>query len=568
MLDPIAVTLLFTTMRFVGHINAFNMAEWAHQGTGVPDTGPQYVQNDKEHFVEDMISNLKTRRQSDDMAGHKLYEYPNTLDSPPQTNTYMGNPIDDMVDGRGDSRDIIGELKRITEQSSNVAPANETQPLNENATQDVMREQEKHEQPKIELPTEKHEHTKLISKEDYEISQHDKSNNHKTPTFNEKTPEPVQETDNEDSESASKNDLTSLIPKTQAAEHSVTSGNEDTIIDDTAPITHNLRMDTLARIDETINKLDHRLQKFLSAVSISAHDLLYYENLLDMAYTIFCKEINGDLGRSDTKTYVAEPPVNVAISAEMSSAIRRSFDTKIEVLELAASEVAAQKSKETGARTIHDALASGLLHVRSTIASPGLTIRRASTEMKTMTAIVEDMRKTLDEDVISATLMHNASKKNLFDKILERDEYMKSAGTDKTHIEKFTKEIHLLASKFHRLQSNKANAMQKQNGFKEYMDNMQEDINTIQRLIDTYFATVHNGHAKAIIHEAKAELNKDDRAESQLRLHLAEDKVRNDALKEAERVTDQLTCPVNYRPLHPEKPVGNFNPCVRVDKWV
>nr|QKG86452.1 BOV57 [Babesia sp.] len=408
----------------------------------------------------------------------------------------------------------------------------------------------KSEQPKIETPNGSNEGTKVIPQMEHEIKEHSIA----LPEHHAEASVPV-----------SVNDVTSLIPKTPPDEHNTTSGNEDTFVNDTTPIARNMRLNTMAKIDETIEKLDSRLQTFLEAVSESSHDLSYYQSLLENAYETFCREINGDLtplGARYPRNEGDVTPVTVMISADMSSAIRRSFDTKVEVLELAASEVATQKSKETGARTIHDALTNGLIMVRSTIASPGLTIHSTSNEMKNMNAIIADMSKSLLADIIKWTLQEDVLKKQLLAKIVERDEFIKAHKSD-INVDKFTQEIRKIAGDFHIAQNEKAGAIQKQNGFKEYLDEMREDINTIQRLIDTYFATVHNGHAKAIIAEANNELNKDGQAESELRLRLAQEKVHNDAILKSEDTGEHFQCPPNYRPLDPSKPAGDGNPCGR-----
>ncbi|EDO07129.1 uncharacterized protein BBOV_IV007750 [Babesia bovis T2Bo] len=359
------------------------------------------------------------------------------------------------------------------------------------------------------------------------------------------------------------NELTSEIPQTPADDTNVNAGNEDSIITDTTPIAKSMRLNTVTKIDETIEKLNHRFQTFLESVASSAHDLTYYQSLLDTAYDVFCREINGDMSPMGSGGQLDKDGngVTLMISAEMSSAIRRSFDTKVEVLELAASEVASQKSKEVGAQTIHDALTVGLRTVRDTITSPGMTIHTTSNDMKNMTAIVADMSKGLLADIIKWTLKEDVLKKRLFDKIVERDNFIKTSP-DELRMEAFTHAIRELAGEFHNAQKEKTGAIEKQNGFKEYMDEMREDINTIQRLIDTYFATVHKGHAKAILYEASKELRKDGNAESQLRLRVAEQKVHQEELKKAEPKQEDTGCPYPTEPQDPRKPIGFDNPCI------
>nr|QKF54450.1 P53 [Babesia orientalis] len=463
-----------------------------------------------------------------------------------------------VEDETTEAQEMEAALKALEDETNLVSKSadNTIYPANDNASHEEGNSETKEgvkdkiEQPKIEIPKPE-VHEVAVPKEDYEPIIHITPAHEVVDGF---VP-------------ATESNVTALIPKTPADDHNTTSGNEDSIINDTTPVARNMRLNTIAKIDETIEKLDKKLGSFLEAVSASTHDLSYYQSLLETAYDTFCKEINGDLtslGSNKPHDDGDVTPVNVMISAEMSSAIRRSFDTKVEVLELAASEVATQKSKEVGARTIHDALTAGLILVRSTIASPGLTIHSTSNEMKNMTAIVADMAKSLLADIIKWTLKEDVLKKKLFDKIVERDDFIKKLPND-SRVEAFTRHIRKLAGEFHMAQNEKAGAIQKQNGFKEYMDEMREDINTIQRLIDTYFATVHNGHAKAIIEEATNELNKDGKAESELRLRLSEEKVHHEALLKSEGSQEPLKCPPNYIPLHPSMPVGEHNPCIHVE---
>ncbi|KAK1441952.1 hypothetical protein BgAZ_502840 [Babesia gibsoni] len=361
-------------------------------------------------------------------------------------------------------------------------------------------------------------------------------------------------------------DFASVIPNIPSDDAPVTTGNEDSIIDDTAASTHAMRMLTLKEIDQTLIILENNLKKFLSAVSISAHDLGYYEKLLEVAYDMFCKEINGHLGTHGNSGSSSETPVEIMISADMSNAIRRSFDTKIEVLELAASEVAAQKSKEIGARTLYNAFANGLRHVKNLISSPGLTIKNTVTEMKVMSSVVEDLSKSFAADVINTTLLLSKAKKELYDQLVKRQELILSGKDNSANIDGLTGGIHKLANTFHQLQNKKADAVQKQNGFKEYMNMMKMPMNTVQRLIDSYFASVHNIHAKAVLSETKEGLRADDKTESELRLRVAEGQVLKDANIGEKLSSQKLACPPKYAPLYPDRPIDNSNPCVLVDK--
>ncbi|GIX65502.1 uncharacterized protein BcabD6B2_49370 [Babesia caballi] len=471
------------------------------------------------------------------IGGHHVYPEYDSLTEPGDIDTALKALEDQLVhDPKKEETHAHPEIV-APERTVDAVKENEREPSNQV------------EQPQIMVPHEEYTHTQKL----YGWPPKDMQGHETTWNKHDEKNVPTSETK-----------LTSLIPSTPADVNSSTSGNEDSIISDPSPAVRNMRLDTIRKIDETITKLDSQLGAVVEAGIASVHDLSYYQKLLDNAYDNFCMEINGNLMQMGTVN-LGEPheetPLNVKISADMSSALRRSFDTKVEVLELAASEVATQKSKETGARTIHDALTSGLIAIRATISSPNLTIHTASTEMKNMNAIISDISKSLLADMISWTLKENIFKKKLFDKIVAREEYIKAHVNSYDGVEKFTADIRGLAADFHTAQKEKANAIQKQNGFKEYMDIMREDINTIQRLIDAYFAAVHNGHAQAILQEASMELNKDSDAESKLRVQVAEEKVRDDEHQKSE-VTDHWHCPENYKLVHADKPWSNENPCV------
>ncbi|GBE62380.1 bov57, putative [Babesia ovata] len=526
----ISIIALVAVLGILGNSHAFDMEAWAND---TPDTSD--------------IKSVDTTKMKDD------------------TKDGAADLKDSAVHkSNNEAEDMEAALKELQKQTLDTHVREEVEETKSNEDPDIKKEVEVHEtakdiekseQPKIEVPVDDKDHAKVVSKEEYE-------SNRKNTELNDKL----------DSATIPA-DLTaaySLIPTIPSDDSNATSGNNDTIIDVLEPLGQNMKQDTLAKIDETISKLDNRLRNFLDAVSTGAHDLDYYQRFLEHTYETFCREINGDLGQlgADKSDVDANSrPVNVQISAKMSSAIRESFDTKVEVLELAASEVAMKKSKEIGARTIHDALTNGLISVKSTISSPGLTVRGESAEMKNMNAIIARISKSLLADIISWSLKEDVLKKKLFDNILKRNEFIKEHPTDNNGIDRLTQSIRDIAAKFHVAQNERTGSIQKQNGFKEYMDGMREDINTIQRLIDTYFATVHKGHAKALLQEANEELKKDSEAESGMRLRLAEDTVRTETNVSAEKATEQLRCPRNYRPLHPDKPVTDSNPCVRLDKW-
>nr|QKG30644.1 BOV57 [Babesia motasi]QKG30645.1 BOV57 [Babesia motasi] len=467
-----------------------------------------------------------------------------------------------LEESNDDAHDMEAALKALEEQTleSNGDPTEHQgdDHLNENketAESGSLKESEKLEQPKIEVPFDDKDHTKLVSKNEY-----DSENIIKNSSDNEKSGTPP----------AAMSEAYDLIPTTPSDEPNDTSGNNDAIIDDTTSLNKNMRQDAIDKIDKTIVKLDQRLRVYLESVAIGAHDLDYYQRFLDHSYETFCREINGDLSQLGGDNAVKDPndpTMNVQISAKMSSAIRQSFDTKVEVLELAAAEVATQKSKEIGARIIHDALINGLIAVKSAISSPALTVRNEDSQMHNLNGIVAGIAKSLVGDIISWTLKEDVLKKKLFDEILKRNELLKKHADDSGHINKFTLSIRGFAADFHVAQKERINSIQKENGFKEYLESMREDIYTIQRLIDTYFATVHKGHAKALLQEATNDLSKSSDAESEQRLGMAEAKVRveNDATEE--KIKESLQCPANYRPLNHNKPIADSNPCVRLDKW-
>ncbi|GFE53980.1 ATPase, putative [Babesia ovis] len=537
-------------------------------------TGANYINGWKNAVADtsDITYNLYRQAEPETQeVTHNLYRQaepkqeivpvPEQKDVAPTTEDTMGivNKNEQTVDESVDEKEMEAALKALREetQSGIEAESHTASPLNDTESHDSVHNDEHKAEKNHETDHKKVEHTP------WEFGLMDDPHHgepHHEPTMD----ETHVHKDGDKVAPASETEVTALIPQTPSDDNNTTSGNEDTIINDTTPIAKRMRTNTIAKIDETIEKLDKRLRAFLEVVSSSAHDLGYYQQLLDNAYRTFCKEINGNIagiGFNNLPEANNSDEPTVMISAEMSSAIRRSFDTKVEVLELAASEVATQKSKEVGARTIHDALTAGLLLVRNTINSPGLTIHTTSNEMKNMTAIIADMARSLLADIISWTLKEDVLKKKLFDKIVERDEFIKKLPDD-SRIEEFTQQIRKLAGDFHTAQNEKAGAIQKQNGFKEYMDDMREDINTIQRLIDSYFATVHNGHAKAIIDEAVNELQKDGKAESELRLRVSEAKVHHEALLKEENMYENLVCPPTYHIMDPHRPLSRDNPCV------
>nr|BBA45743.1 similar to Babesia bovis BOV57 [Babesia bigemina] len=514
----------------LGNSHAFDMEAWANE---TPDTAD--------------IKNLGDKHMTDKAKD----DYATALDITTENNSNSEVGDMDAVLKELQDQTLGGNIEGTQEATSGENVDNKK----DVDVSETSKESEKSEQPRIEVPADDTDHAKIVSKEEYE-------SNHKNAGLNEAS---VNITIPVDTSAAY-----SLIPTVPSDDSDATSGNNDAIIDVLEPSGQNMRLDTIAMIDETILKLDKRLRNFLDAVSAGAHDLDYYQRFLEHTYETFCREINGDLGQLDSVKSDADAngaPVNVQISAKMSSAIRESFDTKVEVLELAASEVAMQKSKEIGARTIHDALTNGLIAVKSTISSPGLTVHNEDAEMRNMNAIIARISKSLLAEIIKWTLNEERLKKKLFEEILKRNDFIKHNPTDNNGIDKLTQSIRDVAAKFHVAQNERTSSIQKQSGFKEYMDGMREDINTIQRLIDTYFATVHKGHAKALLQEANQELKKDSEAESGMRLRLAEGKMRNETNVNAEGTPEQLRCPGNYRPLHPDQPIADSNPCVRLDKW-
>nr|QKG30642.1 BOV57 [Babesia motasi] len=526
----VIITVLVAVLGVFRSSQAFDMQAWANSTPDTSDIKNSDSKHVKDKTNDEVVSAVKTPT---------------------------------LEESKNDSHDMEAALKALEEQTldSHVGETTTEQKDVDNpnvdketAEAETPKESEKIEQPKIEVPIDEKDHAKLVSRQEY-----DSENKSKNTQDDEKSGTP-----------AAKSAAYALIPTIPSDDPNTTSGNNDTIIDDSTPFGQNMRLDTVDQIDKTIAKLDQRLRVFLEIVSAGSHDLDYYQRFLDHSYETFCREINGDLnqlGTDSTNIDASDPPINVQISAKMSSAIRQSFDTKVEVLELAASEVATQKSKEIGARIIHDALINGLIAIKSTIASPGLTVHNEDAQMKNMNAIIAGIAKSLLGDIISWTLKEDVLKRKLFDQILKRGEFIKKHGDDDNRIEKFTQSIRSFAADFHVAQNEKINSIQKQNGFREYLDSMHEDINTIQRLIDTYFGTVHKGHAKALLQEATNELNKNSEAESERRLSLAEAKIRVETKASEIKTPEHLRCPANYRPLHPNKPIADSNPCVRLDKW-